>query len=61
MTTRQVTAPMLYAQSAPVRWLTNMTSGIDEAAAGVCRVYWRRGRSLDPQPVRAPPSSPRPR
>jgi hypothetical protein len=61
MTTRRVTASMLYAQSAPVRWVINMTSGIDQAAAGVCRAYWQRGRSLDPQPVRVPPSSRRPR
>lgn len=48
---------MLYAQSAPGRWLSNLTMVMDDAAAGICRVYWRQGRSLEPRPLRSTPRS----
>ncbi|HET9109166.1 MAG TPA: hypothetical protein VFN79_18465 [Steroidobacteraceae bacterium] len=48
----RVTAPMLYAQSAPGRWLANLTPAMDEAAAVLCRACWRQGRPLDLRPMR---------
>jgi hypothetical protein len=44
MLRRRVTASMLYAQSAPSRWLRGLTCAVDEAAAGLCHAYWQHGR-----------------
>ncbi len=46
MTIRRITAPILYAHSAPGRWFLNMTAAMDEAAAGLCRMYWQQGQAL---------------
>lgn len=52
MTIRRITAPMLYTQSAPGRWLSSLTAAMDEAAAGWCRTYWQQGRLPICHPVR---------
>jgi hypothetical protein len=47
MTIRRTSPTLLYAQSAPGRWMSSLTAAMDEAA-GLCRVYWQQGRSLRP-------------
>lgn len=53
MTIRRITPPMLYVQSAPGRWLSNLTAAMDEAAAALCRRCWREQRVLAFEPVRS--------
>ncbi len=52
MTIRRSTPTLLYAHSAPGRWICNLTAAMDEAAAALCRVYWQKGRSPALRPVR---------
>jgi hypothetical protein len=59
MTTRRITAQMLYAQSSPVRWIGALLPAMEEAAASLCRLRWQHGYLRALQPVVVLASSPR--
>jgi hypothetical protein len=52
MTTRRIGAPMLYARNARLRWPHILSGAMDEAAAAICRTYWRHGGVAAIQPER---------
>jgi len=57
MTTRRITAQMLYAQSSPVRWLGALLPAMEEAAASLCRLRWQHG-ALQPVVLASSPRRP---
>jgi hypothetical protein len=59
MTTRRITAQMLYVQHSPARWIGALLPAIEEAAANLCRLRWQHEYLAALQPVAAPASSPR--
>jgi hypothetical protein len=57
MTTRRITAQMLYAKSSPVRWLGALFPAMEEAAASLCRLRWQHG-TLQPVALVSSPRRP---
>ena len=51
MTTRRITAQMLYAQSSPIRWLGTLLPAMEQAAASLCQLRWQHGYLHALQPV----------
>jgi hypothetical protein len=60
MTTRKITARMLYAQSSPVRWIGALLPAMEQAAASLCQLRWQHGnlRALQPVVLASPPRRP---
>jgi hypothetical protein len=57
MTTRRITAQMLYAQSPSVRWLRALLPAMEEAAASLCRLRWQHA-ALQPVVLASVPRRP---
>ncbi|HUA22493.1 MAG TPA: hypothetical protein VMA54_00090 [Steroidobacteraceae bacterium] len=57
MTTRTITAQMLYARGSSVRWLGALFPAMEEAAASLCRLKWQHG-ALQPVAIASSPRRP---